>query len=231
VRSEPRLATDPMPARGAGASPAVDVEVFADISCPFTHVGLRRFVERRRELDRDDVRLWVRAWPLEIVNAAPLDPDFIAEEIAQIRDECTPSLFTGFIASAFPATSMPALALVAAGYRRSRVDGEVLSLQLRDALFENGADITDPKVLEPLAAARHVQVEDQDFASVLTDRRDGAARGVIGSPHFFTPTADFFCPALEVRRDDAGLLHVRSDPRSFDAFIDSCFPGATAPAG
>jgi hypothetical protein len=47
------------------------VEVFADVGCPFAHVGLRRFVERRDELGRDDVVLWVRAWPLELVNARP----------------------------------------------------------------------------------------------------------------------------------------------------------------
>ena len=28
------------------------IEVFADVTCPFTHVGLRRFVERRGELGR-----------------------------------------------------------------------------------------------------------------------------------------------------------------------------------
>ena len=51
------------------------LEVFADVCCPFTHVGLRRIVRRRAELGRDDVVLVVRAWPLELVNGVPLDPE------------------------------------------------------------------------------------------------------------------------------------------------------------
>lgn len=41
-----------------------------------------------------------------------------------------------------------------------------------------------------------------------------------------TAAADFFCPALHVRRDDLGVLHVRDDAASFDAFIKNCFPAA-----
>ena len=86
------------------------VEVFADVACPFTHVGLRRFVERRAELGRGDVTLWVRAWPLEIVNSEPLDPHFIAEEIDDIREQVAPTLFAGFVEGSFPASSLPGLA-------------------------------------------------------------------------------------------------------------------------
>ena len=55
------------------------IEVFADVACPFTHIGLRRLVEQRAALGRDDVTLLVRAWPLELVNGKPLDPAFIYE--------------------------------------------------------------------------------------------------------------------------------------------------------
>src|SRR5206468_3084962 len=48
------------------------IEVFADVRCPFTHVGLTRFVARRHELGRREPRLRVRAWPLELVNGEPL---------------------------------------------------------------------------------------------------------------------------------------------------------------
>lgn len=47
------------------------VEVFADITCPFTHVGLRRLVRHRESVGRNDVVLRVRAWPLELVNDEP----------------------------------------------------------------------------------------------------------------------------------------------------------------
>ena len=72
------------------------IEVFADVTCPFTHVGLRRLVDLRTQLGRPDVHLRVRAWPLEIVNGQPLDPDFIAEEVDDIRGQVAPDLFEGF---------------------------------------------------------------------------------------------------------------------------------------
>jgi hypothetical protein len=37
------------------------LEVFADVWCLFTHVGLGRLVEQRAQLGRDDVVVWVRA--------------------------------------------------------------------------------------------------------------------------------------------------------------------------
>ena len=47
------------------------IEVYADISCPFTHIGLRTILRRRNELGRDDVSVRVRSWPLEPVNGVP----------------------------------------------------------------------------------------------------------------------------------------------------------------
>ena len=59
------------------------VEVFADVVCPFAHVGLRRFVARRAELGRSRPLLLVRAWPLELVNAKPFDPASVARNVAE----------------------------------------------------------------------------------------------------------------------------------------------------
>jgi hypothetical protein len=55
------------------ASP-VNIEVFADIWCPFTHVGLRAIDEQRWIRARGDVGIVVRSWPLELINGAPMDP-------------------------------------------------------------------------------------------------------------------------------------------------------------
>src|SRR5690242_3680214 len=115
---------------------AVVIEVYADVSCPFTHVGLKSFVARRADLGRDDVILRVRAWTLEIVNGQPLDPSDVAEEIRAIHDELSSTLFSGFSEHSFPATSLPALALASAAYERDLVTGERVSLELRDLLFE-----------------------------------------------------------------------------------------------
>ena len=199
------------------------IEVFADLSCPFTHVGLRRLVELRASLGRPDVQLRVRAWPLEIVNGQPLDRDFIAEEVEDIRKQVAPDLFQGFSPSAFPATSLPALALAAAAYGRDLDTGERVSLALRDLLFEQGVDIADIAVLRGLATEHGVEFDPTDKRAVLDDHAEGVERGVIGSPHFFTPAGGFFCPALEVHRGADGHLQITADLDGFEQFAASCF--------
>lgn len=199
------------------------IEVFADVTCPFTHVGLRRFVEHRKAIDRPDVRLRVRAWPLEIVNGEPLDAGFIAEEVDDIRRQIAPNLFRGFTEAAFPASSLPALALAAAAEATDVVTGEQVALALRDLLFEQGTDISDPDVLHQLAATHGVQVDLADTRAVLADHAEGVERGVTGSPHFFTPSGGFFCPTLDISRNDSGHLDIEADPTGFDQFMASCF--------
>ena len=61
------------------------IEVFADVRCPFTHVGIRRFLERR-DAAGGGPTLVVRAWPLELVNDGPMDPGKIGEEISGLSD-------------------------------------------------------------------------------------------------------------------------------------------------
>jgi predicted DsbA family dithiol-disulfide isomerase len=199
------------------------IEVFADVLCPFTHVGLLRFVERREAAGRSDVRLWVRAWPLEVVNGSPLDAHFVAEEVVEIRAQAVPGSFAGFREDAFPSSSLPALALANAGYRRSVEVGEAVSLELRHLVFEEGVDVTDPAVLGGVAAAHGIEVLPADVEAVLADHAEGRERGVVGSPYFITAAGGFFCPALDVGRDARGHLRISADPEGFDQFVASCF--------
>ncbi|MCU0271150.1 MAG: DsbA family protein [Acidimicrobiales bacterium] len=202
----------------------VVVEVFADVCCPFTHVGLLRFVERRRVAGRDDVVLRVRAWPLELVNGKPLDAAFIDEEVDEIREQLAGDLFVGFRREAFPPTSLPAMGLAARAYAVGDRVGEAVSLELRRRLFEVGEDISLPGVLAEVAAAHGLPAPtaEADEAAVLADWEEGKARGVIGSPHFFPPGGDFFCPALSVKRVD-GHLQITADPAGFDEFLHATF--------
>ena len=65
------------------------IEVFADVVCPFTHVGLRRLREERPE--GNATRFLVRAWPLEWVNGTPLAAELVGREIDVSRDGCHPT--------------------------------------------------------------------------------------------------------------------------------------------
>lgn len=212
------------------ALPALKVvEVFADVSCPFTHVGLRRLVEQRERLGHDDVVLRVRAWPLELVNGAALTGDFVGEEIEALRKVVAPDLFKGFDPTSFPHTTMPALALATSAYGQSDQAGEGVSLALRTAIFEEGRDIAEPDQLAVIAEAFGLALPTPHAErAVINDWREGTHRGVIGSPHFFVGGSSFFCPTLDIKRVN-GHLQVDFDPDAFQAFVAAVFaePGAT----
>jgi predicted DsbA family dithiol-disulfide isomerase len=199
------------------------IEVFADVRCPFAHVGLRRLFERRDMTGRTDVAIWIRAWPLELVNDAPLDPHLIAEEVDELRAQVAPDLFSSFHEASFPATSLPALVLSAAAYGHNALVGERVGLALRDALFERSRDIASPGVLLDIASDAGIDLPATDARQlVLDDWHEGQRRGVIGSPHFFVGGESFFCPSLKIDRVE-GHLHITSDPAVFDSFLNDCF--------
>lgn len=193
------------------------IEVFADITCPFTHVGLRRLVAAR-DARAPDRQLLVRSWPLELVNAEPLRGLALAPKIAALQATVAADLFRGFDPSHFPETSLPALALVAAAYQHDAAAGERLSLAIRTALFEDGADIADRQVLNAMVARYGLPGLTGDDQQVIDDWHRGEALGVVGSPHFFVAGDDFFCPALDITHDDGGLS-IAFDADGFDKFL------------
>lgn len=212
-----------MPAPG----PARVVDVYADVVCPFTHVGLHRLAERRAELGLTAPVLRVHAWPLELVNGEPVAAAMVAEEIRALREQVAPDLFRGFDETQFPPTSIPALALAARAYRDGDEVGERCSMALRDALFEAGLDLSDHEVLASIAGSVGIDASTpQDVEAVAADHARGQALGVVGSPHFFVGDGDFFCPALDISHDDDGRLRVVRDAASFGAFAERCFGGS-----
>ena len=202
------------------------VEVFADILCPFTHVGLHTLIDRRTERGLSEPRLRIRAWPLELINGKPLDPHHIDAEIVALRGSVRPDLFAGFSIDTFPMTSMAAFALTAAADRSGDpVVIEEVGMALRDALFEQGLDIGRPEVVE--AIARRFSLEplnpDDTEAAVRADWDEGKRRGVVGSPHFFTGQDDgWFCPGLDISRDSRGDFVV-AWKKGTENFVGSVF--------
>lgn len=202
------------------------VEVFADVLCPFTHAGLHTLIDRRTDRGLSEPRLRIRAWPLELINGKPLDAHHIGAEITALRTSVRPDLFAGFSEAAFPKTSMAAFALSAAADRTGDpVLIEEIGMALRDAVFEQGVDIGTPAAVAPIAFRFGLEPldPDQTTAAVRADWGEGKARGVIGSPHFFTADGgSWFCPGLDISRDDLGNFVV-GWKQGTESFIDSVF--------
>jgi len=203
--------------------PGPTIEVFADIWCPFAHVGLRAVEEQRARSGRPDVAIWVRAWPLELVNGSPLDPEVTAEHADDLRQQVAPSLFEHLDVERFPSSTLDALALAHRAYRTDRQAGERMSFALRDALFEKGRDISERATLESLAHDLGVVMPDEsDRSGVLADWRDGQRRGVLGSPHFFCGDTDVFCPSLDITKDPVRGVSIVNDASRLTEFLARC---------
>jgi predicted DsbA family dithiol-disulfide isomerase len=199
------------------------IEVFADIWCPFAHVGLRAIEEQRDLAGRSDVAIWVRAWPLEQVNGLGLDLTVTWEHAEDLRDQIAPSLFRHLDVDRFPTSNLAALALANRAYRTDLQVGERVSFALRDALFEEGRDISDPVTLEYLAHDLGVVMPDEtDRAGVVADWHEGGRRGVRGSPHFFCGDTDVFCPSLDITKDSIEGMSVGRDVSRLTAFVERC---------
>jgi predicted DsbA family dithiol-disulfide isomerase len=200
------------------------IEVFADIWCPFAHVGLRAVDEQRARSGRSDVAIWVRAWPLELVNGSALDPVVTAEHAGDLRRQVAPSLFEHLDVDRFPSSTLNALALANRAYRTDPQTGERVSFALRNALFEEGRDISERATLESLAHDLGVAMPDEsDRAGVLADWSEGQRRGVLGSPHFFCAETDVFCPSLDITKDPVRGVSIVKNASRLSEFLAHCF--------
>jgi predicted DsbA family dithiol-disulfide isomerase len=197
------------------------IEVFADVACPFTHVGLIRLFERRDQVGSNEV-VHVKAWPLELVNGEPLDPALVDREITELRRHVAPELFGKFDDSHLPMTTLPALILTTAAYAVGMRVGERVSLAIRHALFEDGLDVSAPDVLAEIAATHAVRGDLADEADVVAEWREGQRRGVEGSPYFFAKGEGFFCPSLDIQHVD-GDLRVQYDDAELARFLGVAF--------
>jgi predicted DsbA family dithiol-disulfide isomerase len=214
---------------GAGSMMATSgpvIEVFADIWCPFSHVGLRMIQTRRARAGRTDLAIWVRAWPLELVNRAPLDATITRDHAEDLREQVAPNLFRHLDIERFPSSTIGALALANRAYRTSPQVGERISFALRNALFEDGRDISDQVTLEHLAHDHGTVMPDEsDRADVMADWHEGKRRGVLGSPHFFCGGTDAFCPSLDITKDPVHGVTTVWNAGRLTEFLDGCING------
>jgi predicted DsbA family dithiol-disulfide isomerase len=141
----------------------------------------------------------------------------------ELREQVAPELFRQLEVDRFPRSTLDALALANRAYRTDLHVGELLSFAIRDALFEQGRDISDPETLEFLAHDFGVVTPDEsDRAAVVVDWHEGQQRGVLGSPHFFCGETDVFCPALDITKDPIEGLSVVRDVSRLTQFLAKC---------
>lgn len=205
-------------------APAPDavLEVFGDLTCPFTYASLKAFGRRRAERGLDHLAVRFRAWPLELVNGHVPRPEIVVAEIEALRETVTPDLFRGFDPDALPSSSVPAFGLEAAAYEHGEATGEAVSLALREALFEEGLDISDPAVLARIGAGAGVEPPGPERSRELVEAAwaEGRDRGVQGSPHIFVGgDGGRFCPALRIGRE-GDRFTVEPVPGAVDAVLD-----------
>jgi predicted DsbA family dithiol-disulfide isomerase len=192
----------------------------ADVVCPFAYVGIRRLIAARDNADAD-VALRVHPWPLEWVNGVAVTAAEAAEDVEALRTALAPDLFLGFDPTTFPTSSIPAFGLVEVAYASSERLGEVISVTVREAVFEHGRDISQKPVLDEIAARFGIVPPDAVAAeaAVRDEWRLGRERGVVGSPHFFVDERSIFCPSLDIERADEHLVvHLAED--SMRDFLD-----------
>ena len=195
----------------------MEIEIFADVWCPFAHFSLRTVRAFRDRLSPESPIL-VRAWPLELVNGKPLDPVVTAAHVAELRRDVVPELFAGFDPDAMPTTTLGALALVEAANDVDPWLGEGISIELRDTLFEEGQRIDDEMLTR---IARHSGLDitvTRDRTRVESRLEEGRIRGVRGSPHVFIGQSGMFCPLLDIERS-RGELHMKERFERFEAFV------------
>ena len=103
--------------------------------------------------------------------------------------------------------------------------GERVSFALRDALFEEGRDISDPVTLEYLAHDLGVLMPDaSDRAAVLADWHEGRRRGVLGSPHFFCGDDRRVLPDAGHHQGSRSTgCRSSGTPPELTAFLERCF--------
>jgi predicted DsbA family dithiol-disulfide isomerase len=198
------------------------IEVFAEVSCPFTYVGLRRFVAERTNRGLTKPLLKIRAWPLELVNGVAFTGAGVAPAVAALRAQVTPELFGGFNPESFPASTLGVLAAEAAAHAAGPEVGEHFSLEVRSVLFDRGIDPSDPEVLQDLLADHEVDPATVDPDAARKSWEEGKAIGVTGSTYFVVGNHGWFCPSLEIGKE-GGLYDVKYDVETLDRFFAAAF--------
>jgi predicted DsbA family dithiol-disulfide isomerase len=208
------------------------IQVWSDLSCPWSHAVVWRLWDARRRLGLEDrVRFDHHAFPLELFNSEPT-PRPQRELEWPVSAELAPR--AGWQAwdapdHAWPVTMLPPTEAVLAAKEQSLEASEQLDRGLRHAFWAESRCIS----------LRHVILEvandcaDVDAGSLAEALDDGRARRALfddwalarsdevrGSAHLFTPDgANDQNPGITVAWDGVAPVVERDDTGAIDDFV------------
>lgn len=210
--------------------------VWGDVTCPWATLAVHRLHEARSRLGLDaDVRLDLRAFPLELFNGAPTPRKLVDAEIGAVGALAPDFGWQIWQAepSDYPSTVLLALEAVQAAKTRSLVASEQLDLALRHAFFSRSRHVGMRDVILD-AATRCPDVDAVELAAMLDD---GSARHAVmeqyeiaqgdevkGSPHVFLPDgSSMHNPGIEMHWEGekpAGFPVIDADdPSVYDDLV------------
>lgn len=217
----------------ANFTPGV-ITVYGDLACPFAGLTVAGLRDARERLGRTDVRLDIRALPLELVNRRPHDFGLVEMEKAVLA-HLDPRLgwrrWRGRDVE-WPVTTLLALEAVQAA-KRPEVGGlpasEELDWALRRALFVDSRCVA----LLPVILEVAEECGGMDRAALATALQAGAARAEVfaqlarheagavhGSPHVFTAEGqDWVNPGLALEHAGDYVVVTNHNPEAYAAIV------------
>lgn len=208
------------------------VQVWSDLSCPWSHAVVWRLWDARRRLGLEgSVRFDHRVFPLELFNNEPTPKSHRDEEWPVAQRLAPRAGWQGWSAplETYPVTMLPPMEAVQAAKLQSLAASEELDRGLRRAFWGESRCISLRHVILEVAA----ECDALDLDRFVTDFDAGSGRAplfadwavartdaVRGAAHLFAPDGtNDQNPGIGIGYED-GVYHItEDDPSAIDRFV------------
>lgn len=206
------------------------VAIYTDLRCPWAHVAVHRLLTALEEAGLEsEIAIDLRAVPLE--NVGDVDREHLVRTARMLAEEIPEAGWDGVPdSSAFPTSSLRALAHVQAAKSSSSTAAVALHRVLRRMLWVEGRDIDDDAVIAE-AVAEVPELDPRRLLDELDSGRPAAeldvdtarvASGLVtASPTVVLPDGTSWTnPGIETHEGDDGPVLDHDDPSVYDAILD-----------
>jgi predicted DsbA family dithiol-disulfide isomerase len=208
------------------------IQVWSDLSCPWSHAIVWRLHDARRRLGLEErVRFDHHAFPLELFNSEPTPRPEREAEWPIVAALAPRAGWQPWSAPdhAWPVTTLPPMEAVQAAKEQSLAASEQLDRGLRRAFWGESCCISLRHViLEVAADCEAVDVgalgraldDGRARAALMADWATARGEEVRGSAHLFAPDGtNAQNPGIGYRWTDDGPVVEADDPAAVDAFL------------